>query len=137
MSHQLVSADEVELTPELMRLLSNVNRYFNSFRYEYDQVKHGQIDYWTARIDKFNAGDCDDYALSKRKRLIEEGVPYQCMFPTICTVGNEGHLVLIVRTDVTDLLLDNIEQRVVGVDRVKYTWWFRLDPVNKSWVALK
>lgn len=136
MSFQLNENNEVIQTPELMELLNKTNRHFNKFRYEYDQVKHGQLDYWTAQIDKFNAGDCDDYALSKRKRLIEEGVPYECMFPTICTVGNEGHLVLIVRTDVCDLLLDNIEQRVVGVDRVNYKWWYRLDPVTKTWLAM-
>ena len=137
MPYQLIPPDEVEHTPALMQLLDNANRYFNSFRYEYDQVKHDQLDYWTARIEQFNAGDCDDYALSKRRRLLAAGVPYQCLFPTICTVGDEGHLVLIVRTNICDLLLDNIEQRVVGVDRVKYTWWYRLDPVNKSWVALR
>jgi len=136
MSFQLNENNEVIQTPELMELLNKTNRHFNKFRYEYDENLHRQIDYWTALIDKYNAGDCDDYALSKRKRLIEEGVPYECLFPTICTVGKEGHLVLVVRTDICDLLLDNIEQRVVGVDRVNYKWWYRLDPVNKSWVML-
>lgn len=128
--------DQVTETSELIKLLKKINQNINSFTYKTDLVKHDQLDYWSSLIDKHKAGDCDDYALTKRRLLIEEGVPYECLFPTICMVDNEGHLVLIVRTNLNDLLMDNIEKRVVDVKKVNYKWLYRLDPLNHKWVSL-
>lgn len=131
-----INQDQVTETPELMKLLTDVNKEINKFRYEFDHVTYKQEDYWTAYIQKFNKGDCDDYTLTKRRLLIEAGVPYQCLFPTVCEVENEGHLVLIVRTDKNDYMLDSIKQDVDTVKKVRYKWLYRLNPLTKRWVKL-
>lgn len=59
-------------------------------------------------------GDCEDYALQKRKRLNEMGYPLRAL---LMTVGKDadggGHAVLTVVTDLGDFVLDNVEQRVL------------------------
>lgn len=136
MNKFILNKDQVIETPELLDLLDSINREINKFPYRTDKVKHGQLDYWTSLIDKYAAGDCDDYALTKRRKLIEADVPFECMFPTICMAGNEGHLVLVVRTDKRDLMLDNIEKKVVSVSSVNYKWLYRLDARSSKWVKL-
>jgi predicted transglutaminase-like cysteine proteinase len=136
MSTYQIKGDRIVETPELLSLLDKINREINKFPYRTDISKHDQLDYWTALIDQHRTGDCDDYALTKRKKLIEAGVPYECLIPTICNVGTEGHLVLIVRTDQQDLMLDNIESGVVPVRRVNYQWLYRLDTLSHQWVKL-
>jgi predicted transglutaminase-like cysteine proteinase len=128
--------DQITETPQLTKLLREINKKINSFPYKKDIVKHNQLDYWSSLIDKHRAGDCDDYALTKRRHLIESGVPYQCLFPTICIANGEGHLVLIVRTNLNDLLMDNIEKNVVSIKKVNYKWLYRLDPLANNWVSL-
>jgi predicted transglutaminase-like cysteine proteinase len=131
-----IDKDQVEETQELMKLLDQTNKKFNKFKYKTDKDLHNTEDYWTAQIEKFNAGDCDDYALSKRKSLMLAGVPYQCLFPTVCLAGGEGHLVLVIRTNKNDYVLDNIEKKVIPVTNVDYKWVFRLDPLKNKWVKL-
>jgi predicted transglutaminase-like cysteine proteinase len=128
--------NKVKQTSELFNLLNTINNKINKFRYVEDKNVHNQTDYWTAYIDKYNAGDCDDYTLTKRRLLIEAGVPYECLLPTVCIVNNEGHLVLIVRTDAADLVMDNIERQVLSVDKFDYKWLFRLEPTTKQWLKL-
>lgn len=133
----LTPPDMVQETPELMSLLKKVNSEINRYRYVEDIKQYKTLDHWTAKIEESERGDCDDYTLSKRKRLMESGVPFQCLFPTICYVKGEGHLVLVVRTTNSDYLLDNIEQEVVAIDKVNYEWHARLNPINQTWSFLK
>jgi predicted transglutaminase-like cysteine proteinase len=53
-------------------------------------------------------GDCEDYVLLKRKLLIERGWPTGALLITVVfDEVNDGHAVLLVRTDRGDLVLDN------------------------------
>ncbi|CCV08384.1 Transglutaminase-like cysteine peptidase,BTLCP [Mesorhizobium metallidurans STM 2683] len=60
------------------------------------------------------AGDCEDYALMKRKILNEAGFPLGSL---LMTVGRDakggGHAVLTVVTDRGDFVLDNVEQKIL------------------------
>lgn len=59
-------------------------------------------------------GDCEDYALLKRKRLNEMGYPLGALLMTVARDSNGGgHAVLTVVTDLGDFILDNIEQKVL------------------------
>jgi len=59
-------------------------------------------------------GDCEDYALSKRKRLNEMGYPLEALLMTVARDSKGGgHAVLTVVTDLGDFILDNIEQKVL------------------------
>lgn len=60
------------------------------------------------------AGDCEDYALLKRKRLHEAGLPLGSLLLTVAhDAAGGGHAVLTVRTDRGDFILDNVEKRVL------------------------
>ncbi|WP_232846646.1 transglutaminase-like cysteine peptidase [Devosia beringensis] len=53
-------------------------------------------------------GDCEDYALAKRRDLINAGWPASTLLMAVVKQANgEGHAVLMVRTDRGDLVLDN------------------------------
>lgn len=54
------------------------------------------------------AGDCEDYALEKRRELIADGWPESALLMTVVKdEAGDGHAVLTVRTDRGELILDN------------------------------
>ena len=56
------------------------------------------------------AGDCKDYALTKKYRLMGQGWPSSALLiATAWTSRGVEHAVLIVRTDHGDVVLDNLE----------------------------
>lgn len=53
-------------------------------------------------------GDCEDYVLLKRQTLIEKGWPSGALLITVVfDENNDGHAILIARTDRGDFVLDN------------------------------
>ena len=129
----------VEYSEELWFLLTSVNKSINKIRYETDLSRYKRLDYWTQNIVEAGSGDCDDYALSKRKALMEAGVPWQALSPAICLVKGEGHAVLIVRTTKGHFVLDNNNKQVqpwegYAVMGIKYEWISWLDPVTREWI---
>jgi hypothetical protein len=66
-------------------------------------------------------GDCEDYALEKRKRLIKAGLPRQALLMTVVTDENGfGHAILTVRTTIGDFVLDNRVDRVLSWEATGY-----------------
>ncbi|MBB3134298.1 putative transglutaminase-like cysteine proteinase [Rhizobium pisi] len=62
-------------------------------------------DVWKVNV---RSGDCEDFALTKRSRLIAMGWSSRALrIATAYTPSGEGHAVLVVRTDKGDLVLDN------------------------------
>jgi len=60
-----------------------------------------------------SSGDCNDYALTKRSRLISLGVPGGALrLAVTATPRGEKHLILIVRTTGGDIVLDNLSRTV-------------------------
>lgn len=54
-------------------------------------------------------GDCEDFALAKRRELIELGWhPSTLLLSVVRQQNGDGHAVLLVRTDHGDLILDNL-----------------------------
>jgi predicted transglutaminase-like cysteine proteinase len=93
----------VTLSPALMRELRQVNLRVNrSIEPQYD---NDGDDEWQADV---TAGDCEDFALTKRRRLIELGwSPNALRMAVAYTPNNNGHAVLVVSTSQGDLVLDN------------------------------
>ncbi|RWX75762.1 hypothetical protein EPK99_18940 [Neorhizobium lilium] len=93
----------VSLTSGLMRQLRQVNAQVNrSIEPQYD---NDGDDEWQADVA---AGDCEDFALTKRRRLIELGwSPNALRMAIAYTPNNNGHAVLVVSTSKGDLVLDN------------------------------
>jgi predicted transglutaminase-like cysteine proteinase len=68
-------------------------------------------------------GDCNDYAVSKRAELLKRGWPARALLLSeVKTIWGEGHLILVVRTSVGDLVLDNLTPQIRPWTRAPYSW---------------
>ena len=83
-------------------------------------------------------GDCEDYALLKRKRLNEMGYPLGALLLTVARdAKGGGHAVLTVVTDLGDFILDNIEQKVLLWKDTEIYYLKRQSQKNLNrWVSL-
>jgi predicted transglutaminase-like cysteine proteinase len=86
------------------------------------------------------AGDCNDYAVTKRHELLERGWPSRALLLSEVVVpSGEHHLVLVVRTKDVDLVLDNLNAniRTVAMTRYQYQWVRVESPSNpKYWSSV-
>lgn len=96
----------VTLTDTLWQQLLTVNASWNNAVVPVsDQDLYQVAEFWTYPN---GYGDCEDYALAKRRDLINAGWPASTLMIAVVKQANgEGHAVLMVRTDRGDLVLDN------------------------------
>ena len=96
----------VSLTEGLWQQLLVVNAGVNTAVVPVtDQDLYQVAEFWTYPN---GYGDCEDYALAKRRELIASGWPASTLLIAVVKQANgEGHAVLMVRTDRGDLVLDN------------------------------
>ena len=83
-------------------------------------------------------GDCNDYAVSKRAELLKRGWPARALLLSeVVTAWGEGHLILVVRTSVGDLVLDNLTPQIRPWTRAPYRWVRMQTPNNPNfWASL-
>ncbi|MEQ8589477.1 MAG: transglutaminase-like cysteine peptidase [Roseitalea porphyridii] len=93
----------------LKRVNVSVNR---AIKPAADRDAFGRKEYWTART---RSGDCEDYALAKRAKLMRQGFKSSQLLLTMGHNGLEAHTVLIVRTRDGDFVLDNLTDDVKTV----------------------
>lgn len=81
-------------------------------------------------------GDCEDFALAKRRSLINKGWDASALLMTVVRQPNgDGHAVLMVRTDRGDLVLDNLEGTVKLWNETPYRFIKRQAQTNSAmWV---
>lgn len=93
----------INLSAERRKALQSINVEVNrQIRYQ-DDRSGGDV--WSVGV---LAGDCDDYALTKRQRLLDAGWPSGVLrIATAKTEQGVGHAVLVVSTSEGDLVLDN------------------------------
>lgn len=91
-----LGAGPVALTPERWDQLLDANRFINSRMTPRDEAQ----DVWDGDATH---GDCEDFALAKRSRLMARGWAASHL---LIGVGG-GHAVLIAHTDAGDFVLDN------------------------------
>ncbi|MEA2839726.1 MAG: hypothetical protein QOF41_1056 [Methylobacteriaceae bacterium] len=133
---ELTSAD-VNLTPKTMKEIERVNQWVNANVTPMSDMEHwGVIDQWDYPTD--SKGDCEDYALLKRKLLIEEGLPRQAVLMTVVKdLNNEGHAVLTVKTSKGDFVLDNMRDDVRPWTQTGYRFVKRQSQTNENvWVSI-
>ncbi|WP_274626425.1 transglutaminase-like cysteine peptidase [Arvimicrobium flavum] len=84
-------------------------------------------------------GDCEDYALEKRRELSERGISLSNLLLTVVRKSDgEGHAVLTVRTDKGDFILDNLNTKVLQWDRTDYRYLKRQASENTGrWVSIQ
>jgi predicted transglutaminase-like cysteine proteinase len=123
-------------TPERMAELKLINRAVNrEIEPATDLELYGQTEYWTLPVTK---GDCEDYALLKRKRLLARGWPASALLLTVVRdEKGEGHAVLTARTVQGDFILDNKIDEVLVWHRTRYEYVMRQSYLNgRIWMSL-
>lgn len=82
-------------------------------------------------------GDCNDYAVSKRHELLERGWPARgLLLSEVMVNSGEHHLILVVRTNSGDLVLDNMTPQIKPWSRVPYRWLRMQMPNSKLWATI-
>ncbi len=125
-----------ELSQSTWRQLQDVQLAGNRLiRPQSDLDNAGLPDSWD--YPRNGSGDCEDFAILKRRMLIERGWPADSMLlTTAITEQGEHHVVLTVTTDSGDFILDNRYVQVQAWEDMKYTWLARQDPRNlMRWVT--
>jgi predicted transglutaminase-like cysteine proteinase len=128
---------DLVLTPTALKEVEKVNRSVNAKVVSVTDEEHwGVIDRWDYPMD--GKGDCEDYALLKRKLLLEHGYPRQALLMTVVKDhAGEGHAVLTIKTDKGDYVLDNLSDRVTRWDETGYRFVKRQSQEDPNrWVSL-
>ncbi len=100
-----IGRTELDANVRAIGLLQRVNVSVNAAIKPASDAAGPLGDVWTLSPSK---GDCDDYAVTKRRRLVAAGVPAAALRLAVTkTAAGEGHAVLVVRTTSGDLILDN------------------------------
>lgn len=108
-------SQQVSLTEAILAKISGVNAQINGAIQPRNDVG---ADVWSIGTP---SGDCEDYALSKRRALIKGGLPPSALrIAYVKTRGNEDHAILIVKTDDGDLVLDNLAGQVLRLGETSY-----------------
>jgi predicted transglutaminase-like cysteine proteinase len=107
---------EFVITPKRWNDLSHVNKIVNATVKPLTDLEHwGVVERWSYPDDGY--GDCEDYALLKRRMLIQSGWPREALLVTVVRGNNDqGHAVLTVTTDKGDYVLDNQNDHIL-------LWW--------------
>ena len=133
----------VQLTSQTWAELNKINTIVNgeidpiSDEDHYRIYEQDILNWWTYPDD--GKGNCNDYVLMKRKLLIEAGWPKAALLLTVVVDHHgDGHLILMVRTDRGDLMLDNMRQEIVQWDRAGYRFVKRQSAFNPNdWVSIQ
>ncbi len=125
-----------QATPERLSELDQINREVNrEIEPATDAEIYGVNELWTLPMRR---GDCEDFALLKRRRLMERGWPANSLLITVVRdEKNEGHAILTARTSQGDFVLDNKIEAVRLWTQTPYHFVMRqsyIDP--KVWVSL-
>ena len=126
----------VELTRELWAAMIDINNSVNAAVAPLTDIEMwGKEEVWSYPT---SMGDCEDYALEKRRRLMALGVPAGDLLITVARQPNgDGHAVLTVRSSRGDLILDNLDPRVLAWSQTPYTYLKRQSERNSgAWVAV-
>lgn len=114
-------AGPMTLTEQRWQTILDVNYTVNTeIQPMTDQEIYGVEERWAYPT---TAGDCEDYVLEKRKRLMERGFsPSDLLITVVLQPNGDGHAVLTVRTDRGEFILDNMRNKVSLWSETEYTF---------------
>lgn len=126
----------IELKAKDWQTLNRVNQDVNAaIKAKTDMDHWGVEDIWDFAEDGF--GDCEDYQLVKRRRLVEAGFPRRAMRMTVVfDEEGAGHAVMMVRTNRGDFILDNKRNAILPWHKTGYTYIKREGDSGSTWAAL-
>jgi len=108
-------------TGKFWGLVGRINTSVNAqIRPRTDMEMWGKEEIWSFPTE---FGDCEDYVIEKRRRLMAMGIPAGNLLITVLRQANgDGHAVLTVRTTAGDYVLDNLDGRVRLWSSTEYTY---------------
>lgn len=106
----------------MLDLADQVNRGVNRRVPSVDDLSQYRVkDYWT--IPSTRGGDCEDFALLKKRELIARGIPADRLLIATAFSKRAGpHAVLILRMDDGDRVLDSLNSRIKPWHSTEYTF---------------
>ncbi len=128
---------DVVAAPTTMKEIERVNQWVNAHVTPVTDMDHwGVVDQWDYPAD--GRGDCEDFALMKRKILLDEGFPRQALLMTVVKdTSKEGHAILTVKTSGGDFVLDNLSNEMKPWDKTPYRFVKRQSQSDQNvWVQL-
>lgn len=101
-----------------------------------DKEIYGKDEVWAYPT---TAGDCEDFALLKRRILIQRGIsPANLLLTVVRKPDGEGHAVLTLRTSHGDFVLDNLASNVKPWFNTPYSFIKRQSSANAGrWVTIE
>ena len=125
-----------DLTRDDWQVMVDVNNQVNAaVRPLTDMQIWGRQEKWSFPTD---VGDCEDYVLLKRQRLVQHGFhPANLLITVVRQPNGEGHAVLTVRTDHGEFILDNLVGRIDDWRDTPYTYLKRQHEAHAGrWVGI-
>jgi predicted transglutaminase-like cysteine proteinase len=129
--------ETIPLTLQTWRLLTSINDKVNDAIEPVTDMDHWNLaERWDYAED--GKGDCDEYVLVKRKRLMQAGLPRQALLITVVRdKKGDGHAVLVVKTDRGDFVLDNQDNRILPWRQTGYQFVKQQSQENQNvWVRI-
>ena len=79
------------------------------------------------------AGDCNDYAVTKRHDLLARGWPSRALLlAEVIVPSGEHHLVVVVRVKEGDFVIDNLNANIRPWNKTQYRWVRIQTPSNPA-----
>jgi predicted transglutaminase-like cysteine proteinase len=129
---------KITLTLQRWRELNSINREVNRNIVPEITPGNGATEKW---IISPSAGDCKDYAITKRHELLARGWPSRALLLSEVELpSGEHHLLLVVRVKDGDLVLDNLNDdiRLAAMTYDQYLWMRIQSPQNpKFWMRVQ
>ncbi|MDI3335134.1 transglutaminase-like cysteine peptidase [Defluviimonas aestuarii] len=121
----------------VMKIAHKVNLSVNKkVRPISDRAQYGVDERWD--LPTRRGGDCEDFALLKKKQLVEAGLrPETLLIATVLDRNRGAHAVLVLRTSAGDYVLDNLGNRIKPWRDTGYSFIRMQDPNRPDrWVAV-
>jgi predicted transglutaminase-like cysteine proteinase len=128
---------DVVLSTQAWGDLQRINLWVNTHVKPMTDMDHwGVVERWNYPDDGY--GDCEDYALEKRKMLIQAGWPREALLMTVVRDKNgDGHAILTAKTDKGEYILDNQTGDILLWSDTGYRFVKRQSQSDPNvWVAL-
>ncbi|WP_420587077.1 transglutaminase-like cysteine peptidase [Ruegeria sp.] len=124
-------------TQQEMLIIQRINRRVNaSTRSVTDQSQYRTAERWALPTSR--GGDCEDFALLKKRDLIRAGVdPSKLLIATVLDTRRNSHAVLVYRSAAGDLVLDNLTNKIKPWSSTRYLFLRMQNPQKPSgWVGV-
>ncbi len=131
------SARKVAFDANALAVVKQVNSRVNrAVRPVSDMQQYRVAERWTLPTKR--GGDCEDYALAKKRDLIAAGfAPQDLLIAAVLDRKGGSHAVRGVRTGTQDLVLDNLTGAIKPWNKTGYTFLRIQNPENpRQWVAV-